>query len=100
MFTTVAVTLATIAFVAAVYYGWCRWFRDSEVNLIADIMTYAGLLAEFLILLDDPTIREFMVSAGIKPIWLIIFGLAVRFARRFRDDSMAVSKPYDPDSES
>jgi hypothetical protein len=95
MLTMIAVLIALAAFAGAAYYGWHRWFRDSEVNLVADAMTFVGFGAEFLAYLDDPAITEAFSGAGIKPVWLIAFGIAVRFARRFRDESMAVSKPYE-----
>ena len=93
--TTMLIALAAAAvFAGAAWYGWNRWFRDSEVNLLADGLTYVGMVAEFVSMLDDPGITELLNHAGIKPIWLVGIGIVIRLARRSRDRTMAVSQPY------
>lgn len=92
------IAIAAAGFAAAAYFGWRRWFRNSEVNIVADAMTYCGAVAEIVAYLDDPGITDFMAGLGISPSALFFIGIVIRLARRFRDQTMAITRPYEEEA--
>lgn len=82
---TVAAYFAAPKFKAFVAAIWQRWFRDSEINLFADMFWAFGLLQPVL---DDPQLNDLLSMSGFTPKMLIVLGLALRLLRAFRDRAM------------
>lgn len=64
---------------------WQRWFKDSEVNFLADLATVAGGLVEII---DDPALTDLLSFAGISPATLMVIGIVIRLARMSRNRAM------------
>ena len=68
--------------------GWVqsvrwRWFKDSEVNFLADVMWIPGAL---MLLMDNPAFTAWLEQwLGISPGTLMIFGMMIRAAKASRN---------------